>query len=94
MKIDELPDTQSPLSESTDAQRAGRVGARLAAGVFGLASCIGIAAVYYRHLDGGGSILHPSHAMLRSMSIAVTAIVGTVLSSWVAVTNRRWWERD
>ena len=88
MQIDEPPDTQSQLSESADARRANRVIATLVAGIFGVATCCGVAAVYYRHVDGGGSILHPSHAMIRSIGIAVAGICSTAYFSWVAATNR------
>jgi hypothetical protein len=82
MRIDESPDTGSRFLESTD-----RIGPALAAGCFGLASCCGVAAIYYAAILGGGSILRPSHAMLRSIGLTLTGLVSTAYYGRVALAR-------
>jgi hypothetical protein len=82
MQIDESPGAGSRFFEVADARRGSRIAQAIGGACSALGSCCGVAAIYYAHLSGGGSILHPSHSMLRAIAITVTALASTAQCAW------------
>ena len=77
VQIGETPDTESGVN-SSDVQRAPRIATAIGACFCCLGGCCGAVAMYYAYLAGAGTILHPSHDMLRSIGIALSGLASAI----------------